>query len=96
VYRPIACCLIYDESRQRVFSYGEGTVEKICQQSNECKELNIAAGQKKGRFYITCLAITSLFPRARVGRPAPWNVYPVRSLLNLFLWGEAYSFGVAD
>jgi len=25
--------------------------------------------------------------------PALWNVYSVKSLLLLFLWGEAYSFG---
>ena len=27
---------------------------------------------------------------------ALWNVYPVKSLLHLFLWGEAYSSGVAN
>jgi hypothetical protein len=29
------------------FHMVRGTMEKICQQPNECKELKIAAGQKK-------------------------------------------------
>jgi len=31
-----------------------------------------------------------------VSLPALWNVYPVKSLLYLSLWGEAYSSGVAN